>query len=218
MSDSQDLEAIEREGRRIIELGWHEPDRVVPQYPTWRLRDLVIHVARIHGRTAAICRRLPAARIPTPRLPADRDAFDWAEAQLDTMLEGLRTADQEAEVWTFVPDRRLAFWVRRMVIETGVHRWDAQGSVEDPGPLLGIVANHGLDEFAELYLSHLGDVPTIRLVATDRARSWTYGEGQPVATIEGTASDLYLRLMSRTGTPLPAEWERAVDTLRSPAD
>jgi len=218
MSEPQDLAIIEREGRRIIELGWHEPDRVVPQYPTWRLRDLVIHVAGIHGRTAVICRTLPAERIPTPRLPKGRDAFDWAEKQLDTMLECLRTADGEAEVWTLVPDPRLAFWERRMVIETGVHQWDAQSAVEDPGPLLPIVASHGLDEFADLYLPSLGDVPAIRLVATDLARSWTYGDGEPAATIEGTASDLYLRLMSRPGTSLPLEWEQAVDALRSPAD
>ncbi len=218
MSNPQDLAAIELEGRRIIELGWHEPDRAVPQYPTWRLRDLVIHVAGVHGRTASICRKLPTERIPTPRLPEGHDAFDWAHEQLDAMLEALRAADPEAEVWTLVPDRRLAFWERRMVIETGVHRWDAQGAVEDPGPLLRTVASHGLNEFGDLYLPRLGDVPTIRLAATDLHRSWIYGDGEPVATVKGAVSDLYLRLMSRPGTHLPAEWERAVDALRSAAD
>ncbi len=105
-----------------------------------------------------------------------------------------------------------------MVIETGVHRWDAQGALGGPDPLLSVVATHGLDEFTDVYLGRLGDVPTIELVATDLGRSWRYGRGGPSATIEGTASELFLRLMSRPGAPLPSEWEHAVDALGSPAD
>ena len=164
-----DLGAIESEGRRIIGYGRRQPDRIVPQYPTWTLRDLVVHVAGVHGRTAAVCRTLPQERVPAAELPAGGDAFGWAEEQLEEMLQGLRTADPGMEVWTFVPDKRLAFWSRRMLIETGVHRWDAQGAVEDPEPLLPPVAANGLDEFPDLYLPRLGEVPTIELTAVDLA-------------------------------------------------
>jgi uncharacterized protein (TIGR03083 family) len=218
MIDPQDLAAIDREGRRIIELGRRAADRSVPQYPSWTLRDLVIHVAGIHGRTGAICETLARERVPTAELPPDRDLFDWADEQLEKMLDGLRTADPAAVVWTFVPDPTLSFWGRRMVIETGVHRWDAEGAIGDPEPLLQIVAAHGLDEFPELYLPRLGDVPAIEMTAIDLGRSWCFGDGPPVASIEGTSSDLFLRLMSRPGVALPAEWERAVDALGSPAD
>lgn len=189
----------------------------MPQYPTWTLRDLVTHVAAVHDRTAAICETLSRERVPTADLPTGADPFDWAEERLGAMLEGLRSADPEAEVWTFVDDPRLCFWERRMVIETGVHRWDAQSAVEDPEPLLPAVAAHGLDEFTELYLPRLGEVPAIELNATDLGRSWRFGGGEPVATTSGTASEHYLRLMSRPGTPLPVAWERAVDALGSPA-
>ncbi len=212
------LAVIEREGRRIIALGRSAPERRVPQYPTWTLRDLVMHVASVHGRTAEVCRMLPKERIATPAPPEDRDAFDWATEQLDRMLAGLGTADVESAVWTLVPSQRLAFWGPRMVIETGVHRWDAQAAIEVPEPLLPVVATAGLDEFSALYLPQLGRVPTIELTATDHGRAWRFGEGEPAARIEGTASDLFLRLMSRPGTPLPHEWERAVDALGSPAD
>jgi len=80
------------------------------------------------------------------------------------------------------------------------------------------VATDGLDEFTDMYLGRLGDVPTIELVATDLGRSWRYGPGEPEATIRGTASELFLRLMSRPGPPLPTAWEQAVDALGSPAD
>ena len=217
MTSTADLALIEREGRRIIEFGRGAPAATVPQYPTWTLRDLVVHVAGVHGRTATICRTLPRERIATAALPSGRDALEWADEQLAAMLEGLRTADPEAVTWTFVADPCLRFWGPRMVVETAVHRWDAESAVGDPQPLSAEVSVHGLDEFSELYLPRLGDVPAIELVAVDLGRRWRYGSGTPMATVEGTASDLFLRLMSRPGAALPTEWERAVDALASPA-
>jgi uncharacterized protein (TIGR03083 family) len=216
MPATADLETIEREGRRIIGYGRRDPGRVVPQYPTWTLRDLIVHVAGVHGRTGVICETLSREQVPTTEPATGQDPFAWAEAQLERMLDGLHSADPEAEVWTFVDDPRLGFWSRRMIIETGVHRWDAQAALETPEPLLPLVAAHGLDEFPELYLPRLGQLPTVELKATDLGRSWHYGYGEPVAAIEGTASDLYLRLMQRPGAPLPPGWEAAVDALGSP--
>lgn len=218
MTAAKDLAAIEYEGWRLIELGRQTPDRIVPQYPSWTMRDLVVHVAEIHGRTGAICETLPASRIPSPELPSDEDPFDWAAEQLARMLEGLAMADPAAPVWTYVDDPALEFWVRRMVVETGVHRWDAHSAVGEPVELLTSVSRQGLDEFADLYLPRLGDVQTIEMTATDLGHSWRYGEGEPTARIEGEASDLFLRLMSRPGVELPADWARAVDALGSPAD
>ena len=134
------------------------------------------------------------------------------------MLEGLATADPGTPVWTFVDDPSLAFWVRRMVIETGVHRWDAHSAVGEPVELLTIVSVHGLDEFTEMYLPRLGDVQTMQATATDLGRSWKFGEHEPTASVEGEASDLFLRLMSRPGVDLPADWAAAIDSLGSPAD
>ncbi len=218
MSRDRDLATIEYEGWRIIELGRQAPDRIVPQYPTWTMRDLVIHVAQVHGRTGAICETLPAERIRGPEPPLAEDPFDWAATQLARMLEGLAAADPDASVWTFIDDASLGFWLRRMVIETGVHRWDAQGAVGEAEPLLDAVAMHGLDEFPDLYLPRLGDVPAIELCAIDVGRAWRYGNGEPGMIVEGSASDLFLRLMSRPGVALPRAWEQAVDALGSPAD
>ena len=213
-----DLEVIEYEGWRIIELGRQTPERRVPQYPTWTLRDLVVHVGGVHGRTATICETLPAERIPTSKPSADEDPFEWAAMELARMLAGLAEADPTAEVWTFVDDPALSFWTRRMVIETGVHRWDAQGAVADPAPLIDRVASYGLDEFDALYLPRLGTLPALELQATDLERTWRFGEGESGSIVSGPASDLFLRLMSRPGVALPTAWEQAVDALGSPAD
>ena len=218
MATEKDLTTIEYEAWRVIEFGRREPERVVPQYPSWTLRDLVLHVAGVHGRTAVVCETLATERVPLATLPADADPFDWAAEQLARMLAALAAADPAARVWTFVDDPSLGFWSRRMVVETGVHRWDAQSASGDPAPLLDRVAIHGLDEFTGLYLPRLGEVPTIELRATDLDRSWTYGEGRHEARVEGTASELVLRLMSRPGVAMPHPWEQAVDALGSPAD
>jgi uncharacterized protein (TIGR03083 family) len=218
MTTARDLSIIESEGSRIIELGRVAPHAIVPQYPRWTLRDLVVHVATVHGRTAAICETLPVERIAGPSPPSGVDPFEWAAAQLGRMLEGFATADLDAHVWTFIPDPTLRAWVRRMVIETGVHRWDAESASGQPAALLDVVAAHGLDEFDQMYLDRLGHVRTIELRATDLGRTWRFGEGEPDTTIEGSASNIFLRLMSRPGIELPADWAGAVDSLGSPAD
>ncbi len=76
------------------------------------------------------------------------------------------------------------------------------------------VGAHDREAFQMLH----GDVPAIELLATDVGRAWRYGAGEPEMIVEGSASDLFLRLMSRPGVVLPRAWEQAVDALGSPAD
>jgi uncharacterized protein (TIGR03083 family) len=218
MAHPERLATIKADGQHIIDATRATPERIVPQYPTWTLHDLLLHVATIHARTAEICTSLPQERVPFPALSPGDDLCAQAENELGRLLEALAAADPDAEVWTFGSDHHVRFWERRMVLETGVHRWDAQGAVGTPDPLRPRVAIDGLDEFSDFYLGRLGDVPTIDVHATDVDRTWRYGDGAPTATVEGTASSLFLRLMSRPGTPFPAAWETVVDALATPAD
>jgi hypothetical protein len=60
-------------------------------------------------------------------------------------------------------------------------------------------------------------VPGLQVNALDLGREWVLGGGTPGASVSGTASDLYLRLMSRaSGVELPLEWAAAVDGLEPP--
>ena len=194
-----------------------DPARLVPQYPEWTLSDLASHTASIHGRTVIICREHPQERISAPRLPENRDAADWCEETLEEMVAALRESDPSTRVWTFGSEPSIGFWERRMVVETGVHRWDASDAFGVAEGLTERVAEAGLDEFAQNYLSRLGDVETLEVVATDLGRSWIYGTGDPTARVEGTASDLYLRLVARQSpVELPLAWAAAVDGLAPP--
>lgn len=217
MTSAENLAAIAAEGMRFAEFSSKDPERRVPQYPSWTLRDLATHLASIHGRTVEICRTIPQERIRAPEIPPDRDPFDWYQENLAEMLEALHSADHERSVWAFTPPHTISSWERRMVIETGVHRWDAQQAFEEPAPLLPIVAAEGLDEFVHMWLPRLAELPTIELFADDLSRSWKFGDGEPVDTVTSTASELFLRLMARPGAELPEAWEAAVDGLASPA-
>lgn len=217
MLSAENLASIESEGRRLAAAARVDPQREVPQYPGWTLSDLASHTASIHGRTTLICRELPEERISAPRLPEGKDPVDWYEETLEDMLGALREMDPETRVWGFVPEPTLGFWENRMVIETGVHRWDAEQGTERDEKLTDLVARRGLDEFGVMWLPMLGEVTTLECVASDFDESWIYGEADPVNTVEGTASDLYLRLVSRRSpVELPQDWAEAVDALKPP--
>lgn len=218
MLSAENLAAIESEGRRLALTARRDPQRPVPQYPDWTLSDLASHTASIHGRTAQIATDLPPERIPAPTLPVGADPIVWYEENLEMMLAALGAADPATPCWAFGANPCVGFWETRMVIETGVHRWDAYNAFGEEDRLIDRVAMAGLDEFAEMWLPQLGTVQTLEVTATDLDRSWVYGGEGPSAQVEGTASDVYLRLLSRASpAELPDDWAAAVDGLAPPA-
>ena len=217
MLSAENLASIESEGRRLIRFVEREPDRPVPQYPDWTLADLASHTGSIHGRTTLIVTDLPTERISAPTLPEGVDVVEWYVETLEGMIAALRASDPEAPCWAFGPKPCAGFWESRMVIETGVHRWDAAQAFGEEDRLIDNVARNGLDEFGDMWLPQLGEVATLEITATDLGTSWVYGSRELAATIEGTASDLYLRLVSRPSpVQLPSDWAAAVDGLAPP--
>lgn len=217
MLSAENLASIESEGRRLGAYVRRDPDRKVPQYPDWTMADLASHTASIHGRTALIVTELPNERISAPRLPEGVEVADWYDETLESMLAALRDADPSTPCWAFGSNPCVGFWETRMVIETGVHRWDAAQGFGEEDRLTDRVAEEGLNEFSDMWLPQLGEVSTLEVSATDLGKSWVFGEGDPVDTIEGSASDLYLRLVSRPSpVQLPTDWAAAVDGLAPP--
>jgi len=104
-----------------------------------------------------------------------------------------------------------------MVIETGLHRWDADQAFDEGKPLIEHVARSGLDEYADMWLPRLAEVPTLQVVTTDLRESWVFGHGTIEKTVEGTASSIFLALMCRPGATLPEEWASAVGGIEPPS-
>lgn len=214
MASAENLRVIESEGRRLALAAKRDPARPVPQYPGWALADLISHTASIHGQTAEVCRDLPTESVSTPGPPEGVDVHDWYDATLDEMLAVLTAADPTSPCWGFGPGSNVGFWERRVVTETGVHRWDADQAFGEEDDLDEVVAHRGLDEFGHVWLPLLSGVQTLQVTATDLGESWIYGKGDPTATVEAPASALVLRLMSRpSSVELPEDWTRAIDGL-----
>lgn len=217
MLSAENLAGLESEGRRLLTAARRDPGRAVPQYPEWTMSDLVNHTASIHARTVKVVTDLPAERISAPILPEGADPLDWYEETLDSLLDALTEADPEQPCWGFMPNSNVGTWETRMVIETGVHRWDGYQAFGEEDRLTDLVARSGLDEFGDMWLPRLGDLPTLEMNAADLGQSWVFGEGDLEASVVGTVSDLFLRLMSRpSAVVLPPEWAAAVDGLPPP--
>jgi uncharacterized protein (TIGR03083 family) len=214
---AENLASVESEGRRLLTAARRDPERAVPQYPGWTLADLLNHTATIHARTVKVVTELPTERVSAPRLPEGADVLEWYEQTLESMLAALTDADPNARCWGFVPDANVGSWETRMVIETGVHRWDAYQAFGEEDRLTDLVAVSGLDEFGGMWFPRLGDLPTLEAIDPDLGRSWVFGEGEPEVSVQASASDLYLRLMSRPSpVELPSDWAGAVDGLAPP--
>lgn len=178
---------------------------------------LLAHTGAILGRSSLICRNLLMERPQSPRPDEGDDIADWFEERLDEVLTVFRECDPTAPVWGFVPDPTVGMWITRMLIEVGVHRWDAEQAFGEPGPIHDEVAEAALEEFGMMWFPRLEGVQPLALTATDLGRHWHYGDRDPVVTVEGSASDLYLRLMSRPSpVQLPEDWAEAVDSLAPP--
>ncbi|MCU1601080.1 MAG: hypothetical protein JWO22_1789, partial [Frankiales bacterium] len=134
--------------------------------------------------------------------PAADPVGDY-ERNATAMLDKLAALPADAPAWTFDRhDQTAGFWRRRQLHEVAVHRWDVQ-----PYALDRQVAEDGVDEVLDFFLPRqLGmgrtTVPdgTLRLISPERA--WAFGDGRPVQTAHGTASDLCLGLWRRVEVDL----------------
>ena len=212
------LGEIRSEGEHVLELGRLDRERPVPQYPGWLITDLVSHLGGNHARTTIICREFPTERPSAPRPPEGSDILDWYQGNLEEMLIALEESDPDAPVWGFWPVSTIGLWEKRMVIETGLHRWDADQAFGDPAPLTALMGRTALDEFVDMWVPRLGEVPgVLEVTATDLGESWSFGSGSGKGTATGSASDIYLRLMSRPSpVELPDEWAAVIDSLEPP--
>ncbi|MCW2528868.1 MAG: hypothetical protein JWM76_3728 [Pseudonocardiales bacterium] len=114
----------------------------------------------------------------------------------------------DAPIETFFGMGEAVFWMRRMAMETAVHRWDAELSQGAPGSLEPGLATDGVYEVFETMVpgqvkaaGFQGLPSSVRLKFLDSpSRSFVVdGSPDPVATIEGPAEAIFLLLWKRIG-------------------
>jgi len=139
-------------------------DAQVPGCPGWGLVDLVRHTGGVHRwATAALATAPDGDPGGEPTGPDDGAAVrSWFLDGARALAAALRATSPTQPCWTFAAPEApatAAFWARRQVLETALHRWDAEaavaaaglGAAPDPAAWLAAeVAADGVREVAEV--------------------------------------------------------------------
>ncbi|MTB88198.1 maleylpyruvate isomerase family mycothiol-dependent enzyme [Aeromicrobium senzhongii] len=190
--------------------------------PGWTTADLVTHLGAIRRWAAAIV--LSGRRIADePAVTATEPLDEWYAGTATALIAALQAVDPDEPVPNFARiDEVAAFWPRRQLHETCIHRVDllqACGRPEHTWDVDPEVAADGIAEAIRVFgrrMTDRGRRPhvdaPIRLVATDLDRTWIVApdEDDPQAAprlvqreidVEGeavgTATDLYLAVWGR---------------------
>ncbi len=184
-------------------------DARVPWCGRWRVRSLVVHLARVHHWAAAEAAR--RREVPLGRGPfVLDDLYATCAAELRATLDAL---DPAATASTLLGPGPVAFWHRRQVHETLVHLWDLRTAAGLPtkgpgtGPSSVPVWADAVDELVTVVQPRqvrLGRTPPlpvrVRVDADDAGRTWALGpDGRDAdVVVTGPAEALALLLWRRT--------------------
>ena len=175
----------------LVEAG--DPGQPIPTCPDWTLRELAVHVGRVHRWAAQITATRAAAppefrTLPDGRFPAEPAAqAAWLAAGARRVAVAVDEAGQDP-VWAFGATAPASFWGRRMCHETLVHAADARLAAGlPPAEIPPPVAADGIDE----WLTVIMPPPA--------------GQADPRAQVLGAGAALHVRTTDVTG-PGPGEW------------
>jgi uncharacterized protein (TIGR03083 family) len=215
MEHGEYIDVLQREGEAFFAAAERAPDAPVPSCGGWRMPDLVWHLGGVHHAWSTFVEdKIEPDGYAPPTRPEPADLTTWARGQLDRMVRVLREHDPTEEVWSWTPQKDVAFVSRRMAHEAIVHRWDAEHAAGIAPVIDPVLASDGVDEFLTFFVTPEGwgpyEVPTnsVHLHATDTPGEWLVrlGDGTSVVTREhakgdaamrGNASDLLLVLWER---------------------
>ncbi|KSW28733.1 maleylpyruvate isomerase family mycothiol-dependent enzyme [Cellulomonas sp. B6] len=198
--------------RFLASVGEVDAGARVPWCGRWRVRDLVVHLGRIHHWAAGQARR--RQETPLGRGPFVLDAFYATQAA--ELRETLDELDPDAPAWTLDDSGVVRFWHRRQVHETLVHLWDLRTAGGLPLDVPPALWADTVDEVVtvmhprQVALGRVAAPPSpVRLVAQDAGRAWATAAapgapGEPAATVHGPAERLALLLWGRTTPDDPA--------------
>jgi uncharacterized protein (TIGR03083 family) len=218
-------DALVDENRRLGELlATADPETPVPTCPGWALRQLLTHVGRGDRWAATIVReradeRVDIRTVPDGKPPAD-DPVGWLAASARLLVDTVAATGPDVPVWTFTGPKPAAWWIRRRLHESTVHRADAAIALGVPFEIEAALAADGVSEWLDILTSRpvpeggpaLPDGATLHLHATDEGLgadgewlvrsedgrvAWEHGHGKGAVAVRGSAADLLRAVMRR---------------------
>jgi len=235
-------QAFDREAGALATAAALGLEAPVPSCPGWTVAILLGHLtAGVYGSRIVALKALPADyqidRYEDLGLPVGFKDWLWAVREDRTpggpppqgLLELFRATvaelgsllycvDPATPIRTWWPPQQTAgFLQRRMLLETAIHRWDAQLAHGQPEPIEPELAADGIDEIFDVLIPGLrgrsdaarsGAGETYHFHRTDGPGEWLirFAPDGPVVTrehrkgdaaIRGSASDLFLFLWHR---------------------
>lgn len=227
MEITEHIAALSEEGRLLAAAAAQAgPGASVPTCPGWQIRHLLRHTGMVHRWAAGFITEGHTAPYPDGGEP-DLDGEEllaWFREGHRHLVRSLEAAPADLNCWTFMPaPSPLAFWSRRQLNETTVHRVDAESALG--GPLTTVDADRAADGIDELLTGFharpksrvRSAVPrTLRVRAMDMDAVWTVriseeppqtvrtpatgpddATGHVDCELSGTAEGLYLTLWNR---------------------
>ncbi|MEM9562117.1 MAG: maleylpyruvate isomerase family mycothiol-dependent enzyme [Actinomycetota bacterium] len=175
-----DVAGIERAVGRVAEVARSvELSTPVPHLGRWKVRDVVAHLGGVHRWATRIVETRsmdgPGSRMSELDGVELCDWFDEGAAELVEALAGPAPSDHCPN---FNPGSAstVAWWVRRQLHETTVHRWDVERAVGSCTPIEAPIAADGVDEFLDVFVRTRGEqtlTAPLTLTSIDPARSWS---------------------------------------------
>jgi uncharacterized protein (TIGR03083 family) len=180
----------------------------VPGCPEWTLADLVWHLGEVqHFWTWILRSRAPdPSGYPEPTRRPDDELLGWQAAQGAALETALAAADPDDAVWTWAPQKNVAFLLRRQAQEAVVHTVDAEQVLDDVRPIPADVGLDGLDEWLDVMVPAAlpdgppeGAHPVVFHAVDAGAERTLFPDSRPfpIAAVTGNAGDLLLAVWRR---------------------
>ncbi|OKJ18376.1 hypothetical protein AMK21_22850 [Streptomyces sp. CB00316] len=152
MEITEYIASLSEEGRLLAAAAEQAgPGASVPTCPGWQIRHLLRHTGMVHRWAAGFVTEGHTTPQPDggePDLDGE-ELLDWFRAGHRNLVRSLENAPADLECWSFLPaPSPLAFWSRRQLNETTVHRVDAESALG--GPLTTVDADRAADGIDEL--------------------------------------------------------------------
>ncbi|MER6774108.1 maleylpyruvate isomerase family mycothiol-dependent enzyme [Streptomyces bacillaris] len=201
MEITQYIASLSEEGRLLAAAAEQAgPGASVPTCPGWQIRHLLRHTGMVHRWAAELVAEGHTTPHPDGGEP-DLDGtalLDWFREGHHHLVRSLEAAPTGLECWTFLPaPSPLAFWSRRQLHETTVHRADAESALG--GPLSPVDADRAVDGIDELLTGFharpksrvRSSTPrTLRVRAVDTDAVWTVRiSEEPPQAVRTSAAD-----------------------------
>ncbi len=224
MTHDEDCDELDRELDRFADaLAAVDPATRVPSCPDWTVVDLTEHLGMVHRWATKLVTLRSPARIPWTELTNDAEVFDarWLREGGRALVQALRSADPEDEMWSWGADQHVRFWSRRQLHETFVHRLDLELASGATSYIDPVVALDALDEFLANMKSDRDislrardgrDAEVLRIRSTAPDRHWNVrlrSDGydfvesteEPDAELSGPAGDVLMVVLRRRALP-----------------